>query len=279
MITAEVAHRNRHIVNDALGEFVRFQEKVGTVLGFTQNIGHAVGLYKFTLVVSVVVYVLGGVRGGHHGECCKGEGLRLGFLQVVSCVVPAALQGAFFRCIAFSSHGLVVFNNNHLAAAVFGMARSVEPGLGIATALDAEELQGGILCHGVNVVAHNEGARDFVTDFDTQAFVGGYILRDFADKDIAFRSGDFNFVAHLVVCSGICTSNNCPVALGCRFGCGKRSGNLGAERLAVCIHDFKFRRLAAHKVELAFRIALEVARLVHADWRNLCVDGVEVGLV
>ena len=276
MVATHFAHRNRHIVNDSLGEVIRSQEEVCAMLGFAQNIGHTVGLYKFPMIVGVMVNVFSGVRCRHHGEYRKGEGLRLRFLQVVATVVPTALQGPFFWCIAIDIGSSV---RHHRACAVFHMARAVEPGLGVTATLDSEELECGILCHCVNVVTHNKRARNFVADLDAQARIGGHALRNFTDKDVAGRSGKFDLVTQCVGSRNVCAGDNRPVALGCGFGCSERSGHLGLERLAVNIHDFKFRGLAPHKVEPAFRIALEVARLVHANRRNLRVDGVKVGLV
>ena len=158
------------------------------------------------------------------------------------------------------------------------MARTVEPRFGVATALDAEELEGSIFCHGVNVVAYNKGAGNFVTHLDAQTLVGRYVLRNFTDKDGAGRSGNIDLVTFCVGGCCVCTGFNCPIALGCCSGCSERSGYLGAERLAVFIYDFEFFG-GAYVVELTFRVALEVTGLVHADRRNLGVDSIKVGLV
>ena len=133
MIATKVSDGNRHVINDSVGKFVSPQEKVCTVRGFAQYVGNSVGLYKFSVIVGVVVYVLSGVGGRHHSQSHKGKSLCLGFLQVVSGIVPAALQCTFFRCKFRGGIGNDVY---HFACTVFGVARSVEPRLGITATLD-----------------------------------------------------------------------------------------------------------------------------------------------
>ena len=142
------------------------------------------------MVVGVVVYVLGRVGGRHHGKCHKRECLGLRFLQVVAAVIPTALQVACIElktCLFFTV-------SNHLACAVFHVARTVEPGFRIAATLDSEELERGVLCHGVNVVADNKGARNIVTYLDAQAFLGRYRFGNVADLDDSGLSGNVNLI-------------------------------------------------------------------------------------
>ena len=51
------------------------------------------------------------------------------------------------------------------------MARAMEPGLGIATALRTEELERCIAKHGINLIANNKGRRIFLAHLDTEPLV------------------------------------------------------------------------------------------------------------
>lgn len=68
------------------------------MLCFAKNVRNVVGLYEFPVVVCIMVNVLGGVGGRGDGKICKCVSLGLGFLQVVTAVVPATLQVAFIGC-------------------------------------------------------------------------------------------------------------------------------------------------------------------------------------
>ena len=83
------------------------------------------------------------------------------------------------------------------------MAWPVEPGLGVSAALDAEELERCVLCHGVDVVADDKGAGNLVADLDAQACFGGYGLGDVADENFSRGTREINFVAQGGPCSEV----------------------------------------------------------------------------
>ena len=135
MISAEVTDGYDHVVDDSIGEVVGSDKEVRAMLCFAKNIRNAVCIYGFTLIVGVMVFVLGFVCCGHDGK--THERIRHGhrFLEMVSAIVPAALQSAFLR----SELGNVLVVVREFTAAIFGVALVVEPGFGFPATLDAKE--------------------------------------------------------------------------------------------------------------------------------------------
>ena len=195
---------------------------------------------------------------------------------MVSAIVPAAFQSASLRFVEWPAD-IFCFGYNW-SATVEGVARTMEPGFRVAAALDAVELEHGVANHCVHVVADNECAGKFLAHLDAQTLVGRDPLRDVSDADGARGTGEINLVAIFDVFCDARSGDDGPI--GCCCGVCRYEFSLycRAERLAVFIDDLKFGSLA-DMVELALGIGGQVARLVHADRRNVGVQGVEVGLV
>ena len=167
VVSTKVTHRNRHIVNNAVCKVISPQEEIGSVLGLAQDVGNTIGIHRLAVVVSIIVVVPIGVRTGHDGKHHKGISLSLGFFQVVTAVVPAALQGTLFS----NKTGHTISTRHELATAVLGVARGMEPGFRIAGAVDTVKLDGGIAHHGIHTVTNDEGRRIFLANKNSQALV------------------------------------------------------------------------------------------------------------
>ena len=179
------------------------------MLCFAQHIRHTVCIDRFAMVECVMVFV--GIGVCCCKDCCNHEcvHLGLGFLQVVATVIVATLQRSSKSCVILISN---IFCSRHYGTgAILHMACCMEPGITITAAVDAVELEGGILHHGVNLVGDNECARNIVTDLDTETRVGRDALRNVTDHELACLAGDVNLVAFLVVRGGVSARNNCPV--------------------------------------------------------------------
>ena len=136
-----------HILNFPLGELVRTQEKFGAMARFAEDIGNTVGLYDFSMIIGIMVIVAFRMycreRRKHHERISH----RRALFQVIAGIVPTARNR------------------------ILQMARTVEPGLGIATALRTEELEVCIAHHGIDLVAHDECRRKLFTHLDAKALV------------------------------------------------------------------------------------------------------------
>ena len=212
VVGAEVSDRDGHVVNDAVRGAVSSQEEVRPVLRFAQDVGDAVCVDCFAMVVSVVVVVAVGVAASDHGKHHECVSLRVGFLQMVAAVVPAALQVAFLEGDR-TGHGSTDVVH-HRACAILGVARLVEPGFGISAAVDAIELEQGVADHGVDTRADDEGRRKLFFDFDAVAGFQGKVagqLDDVAYTDCSGGGVGRGLVAALVVCRGVGAGLDFPV--------------------------------------------------------------------
>ena len=209
VVTTEVTYGKGHVVDDSVGALVGTQYKVGAVLSFAEHVGDTVGIDRFPLVVGINVFVGVGVRCCHHGSHHEGIHLGLGFLQVVSAVVVAAFKRSGKGFIKRSTDVICTFGNR--SAAILGMACRVEPGFSITATVDAVELEGSILHHGIHVFANDEGARNIVPHLDAQAGIGGQAhVAELANLYRARRAIYGNGIAVLVVGGRVCPCIDYP---------------------------------------------------------------------
>ena len=160
VVFADIANRNWHCRNNALGCVVSLDDIFGAKLGFSENVWNVVCILRFALVEGVVVLIAVLVGCCGHGQLCYAVGNRLAFFKVVSAVVPTA--------------GHIDIGKR----AVFQVTRRMEPGFRITATVDSIELEYRIAEHGVNSVADDKGGGIIVSDLDAQSFVFGKTVRE-----------------------------------------------------------------------------------------------------
>src|SRR5574344_1964596 len=85
------------------------------------------------------------------------------------------------------------------AAAVFGVARFMEPGFSVAAAVDSVEFKRGVADHGIHFVADDERGGYIGSDFDAEPRVRREIHRYVTDLNRAALPCEGYFIALLVV--------------------------------------------------------------------------------
>ena len=161
-----------HILDFTLGILIRTQVKFCTVASFAQHVRNTIRLYDFVVVECIMVIIAFWVRCRKHRK--HQERITHGWrhLQEVTSIVPTARNRVMY------------------------MARSVEPGLRIATALHAKELEVRIAHHGIDLVTHDECRRIFLVHLDAEALVCRERgkLSKFTCTHLGFRNGPFHRV-------------------------------------------------------------------------------------
>ena len=195
---------------------------------------------------------------------------------MVTAVVVAAFEGSCKSFVEGTAHIFGVVDDR--TATVLGMASGVEPRISVTTAVDAVELEGGILHHGVDLVGDDECTGNVVADLDAETRICRDALRNVTDHDGAGLTLNVDLVTLLVVRGGVCTRDNRPVRSCGRTGRTERTHELGGKRLTVNIDDFEVGGVT-DIIELAFRVFFEVTGLVHTNRRHAVVDSVQIGLV
>ena len=166
MVRTEVTNGESHVVDDSLGANEGTQDEVGPMLCFAEHVRNAVLVDGFVLVECVVVFVGVRVRCRHQRYDHEGVHLGLGFLQVVTAVVVAALESSCRGGVIRSANILGSFCNR--TCTIQGMARTAitEPGFRDTATVDSIELEGCGFHHGIESVAYNECARNIFANFN-----------------------------------------------------------------------------------------------------------------
>ena len=251
------------------------------MLCLAKNVGNTIGINRLALVVGVIVVVAVRVSAGNHGEYHECVGLRVGFLQVVSAVVPTALEVAFFK--GKSCRHVAADIVHHRAGTVLGVGGlEMEPGFGVSGAVDPIELEQGVAHHGIDALADNECRGKLLEYLDAVAGIQGEVPCQF--YQLAFTDGSRGgvgrgFVAALVGGRGVGSGLDFPmcrrlVASRCEFS---SCGDLFALKVD---NGIGFGTVACGNiVEVHFRVIGQVSRLVDTDTADTQVLCVAEGLV
>ena len=191
---------------------------------------------------------------------------------MVAAVVPAALQGSLFWSEACDGADTLY----ELAAAVFGVARLVEPGFRIAGTVDTIELEGRIADHRVDLVANNKGSGILAQHLDAVALVHveSGRLAQLTDTNLALGTYSLGRVAPLVVRRSVSSCLDVPTGPGGLAGVGKGSASKDFVPFQIDNGEFFATVACGYIIELLFRVFGQVARLVYtdtADTEVLCV--------
>ena len=208
VVSAKVTHRHHHVIDNAVSKIIGSHKEVGTMLCFAQNVRNTVGILRFTHVIGIMVFVTVRIGSRHHRKHHKGISLSLGFLKVVTAVVPTALQGSFFRSKT-SNSPCPLYKRT---CTILGMAGFMEPGFRITRTVNTVELQGRITDHGVNFIANDKCRRILVKYFNTVTSIGFKArgLGQITDTNLTGRAFGTCRIAFLISRCSIGTGLNYP---------------------------------------------------------------------
>ena len=278
MVGTKVTHRNSHIIDNTICKVVGTHKEVRPMLGFAQDIGDTVSILGFAHIIGIMVFVTLRARSRHHRKHHKGVSLCLRFLKVVTAVVPATLQGPFFRSKASN----IIFSTYELfATTILGMARLMEPGFGISRTVDAIKLKGRITNHGIDLITNNKGRRILVKHLYT--VTGIHLKRRYLSQvtntDQTRRTFGLCSIASLICSCSIGTRLDGPARPRRQGGRSKRSSLKNGLSFQID-HGIRFGTGSVrHVVELLFVIFGQITCLVNTDTANTQVLRITESLV